>query len=152
MAAVLARSISTHTAGRWCGCVARTQFPDGTQTDTELSVPFYSMLHPEVPEQGVPENGGIPLRAACSATGNWGAMITEFHDYIPIAPMGLGEVWNPKVFAYSYGVAPGVTGTLDRRLDPDLHNGIVGQEITSPFTFDTTVQRTGRAQVQLHLG
>ena len=33
--------------------------------------------------------------------------------------------------------------TLDRRLDPDLHNGIVGQEITSPFTFDTRLSGPG---------
>jgi len=123
--------------------VARTVFPDGTSTDTFLSVPFYSMLHPEVPELSAPENAGIPLRAACSPTGRWGAMITEFHDYIPIAPMGLGEIWNPEVFTYSYGAAAGVSGTLDRRLDPDLHNGIVGREITSPFTFDTTFSGLG---------
>jgi hypothetical protein len=124
---------------------ARTRFPDGSSTDTHLFISFFSKLDTSVAERPAPNGSKALLRAQCvplairdTNVSGWGAMITEFKDFVPIAPMALGEVFNPPVAQYSYGAVPALgNGTSDRRLNPDLHNGFDGIKITSPFMFDS---------------
>jgi hypothetical protein len=130
---------------------ARTEFSDGSFTKTTLAFPMFSTRNPSASIVVPGENTSLMLRselvphAPRDAMGNgWGAMITEFKDYIPIAPMAAGEVWNPPVHMYSYAALPDLqNGTKDRRLNPDLHNGVVGTQITSPFSFDANFSGIG---------
>ena len=152
---------STPNAYRWSPhgwtevrIVARTVFPNGTFTDTALEIPFYSMLHPEVPEIPYPEGRLHPVRSSCTPSPEgpfgWGLMVTEFKDFIPLGVLADGETTNPSFATYSYGVSaplsgtpPSSIGTVDRRLDPDLHNGISGLQLTGPNTFDANVSGGG---------
>jgi hypothetical protein len=130
---------------------ARTQFPDGSGTETHLFISFFSKLDTSIAERPAPADSHALLRAQCVPfaahdvnVSGWGAMITEFKDFVPIAPMALGTVFDPQVFQYSYGAIPGLqNATVDRRLDPDLHHGFDGIQVTSPFTFDSNFSGPG---------
>jgi hypothetical protein len=133
--------------------MARTEFPDGSKTDAGLGIPFYSMLDPTKPEAPMPEDRGREIQAICAPTsprdqsGVWGQMTVEFRQTIPIATLAFGEVWNPPVLPYSYAATPFLQiGTIDRRLDADLHNGIVGMQL-SGATFDTNLIGLGAHHV-----
>lgn len=130
---------------------ARTSFPNGTGTTVSFEFPAYSLMDTTIAEIPYPEGRVHPLRASCSpspegpGTG-WGLMVTEFagSKFVPIAPLALGQTWDFLPKTYSYGVTTALPpGTFDRRLDPDLHNGISGTQVTSPFGFDTNVSGLG---------
>jgi len=123
---------------------ARTEFNDGSQTDTTLYLPLYSMLNPTEPERPL-DGDGILLRAECSNIivpgdpGAWGALISEFRERVPINTLTPGTILNPEVVLYNYaGFQDFPIQFAERRLDANLHMGIPGTLVTSSSTFDTT--------------
>lgn len=124
--------------------VARTEFDDGSRIDTTLYIPMYSMIDSSSPEVPFGGDGNGVLRAECADisapgdAGGWGALRSEFRTKIPLDPLAPGTVLNPEMVLYNYAGVDRFTNSVDRRLDPDLHNGIPGSLVTSAASFDTT--------------
>lgn len=116
--------------------LARTFFPDGSRTDTSLFIPVYSILNPSAPEV-IPAPGADKLlRGQCEPGDgtNWGALVSEYHTQtLPLSP--ITSTYAMQFFGYNYGGFQ-TGGSVDRRLDPDLHNGIVGTQLNDLSAFN----------------
>lgn len=125
--------------------LARTFFNNGTETDTSLFIPLYSMLNPSSPETIPTPSSDKLLRAACEPrVPGWGTMISEYKQVIiPTDP--INATYPAQFEGYNY--AGFQDGFVDRRLDPDLHNGVIGTKLNNLAAFDITEIPTGKHKI-----
>lgn len=139
--------------------VARLRLDDGRELKPGMFQPAYSMVDPTAPERPAgsyarvvsnqTESGGM-------STG-FGAQVSEFADFLPIAP--IQTPWTVQGHFYNYSADPALpTGVFEQRLDPDLHNGIPGTILRHeaangqlvppmPIVFDPAVMGSGTHKV-----
>lgn len=122
--------------------MARTIYDDGEVVDTQLWIPYFSMLDPSQPEPGIGE-GTMQLRAGCSVGGvtteGFGEHVTEIRGteaiargYLPIlAPINEPFVIYPLTYNYK---ALQMFPHYDLRLDLNLHMGVAGSVLASTQT------------------
>jgi hypothetical protein len=146
-----------------------TGYDNGDSTFVQLSVPFWSMLDPSVPELPIGNGGGPVIRTMVEVGNttifgsnttpiNYGETFAEYgleaNEFIPLAP--ISAPWTLTAFSDGYGSADLPEAVLETRLDLDLHNNVPGTVILSarglshlnrPVVFDPTLFAASTAPV-----
>jgi len=126
-----------HFPGRgWKPVPFRTRLvmANGDTVDTAIWDSVYSMLDPTAPETPAPEQGrpGVTLSArvdviSARTSTNFGEMITEINDYLPLLP--ITDTWPTIINVYNYTSSTPdrlTHGVFEQRFNMDLHNGVQG--------------------------
>jgi hypothetical protein len=131
----------------WARIMFRARFDDGAKIDANQWLPFWSTKDETKPVRLVRSGAGPILESECdvfSATDSpkFGNNLTEYDDYIPIAPLAPTDPqWKVPVSYYSYQSDTFLpTGSIDQIDNPDFHHGIVG---TSTMHLDGLVGLLG---------
>ncbi len=116
------------------GMVVRVILTRGPMMQTNLLVPYYSLLDPNAPEEPI-KDGRDELRVNCmvSTPGNPGgdsafgsnSSVIHRHNFPILAPFNAS--WPIDLFTYQYGQPPGLPpGVYELRRDLDAHHGNPG--------------------------
>lgn len=144
--------------------LSRTAFTNGDEMDVQAFNSFFSIAFPELPEEMPPGGFGPVLSCRVVARhkdeqSSFGEMVTEIDDWIPLLP--IDKAWYSIINFYNYTAPPEnplTLGQFQERLDPDLHNGILGTLIDSaiadkggipnrPIVFDPKIIGIGKHKI-----
>lgn len=118
----------------------RTEFDNHDMLDTQLAIPFFSVLNPAMPEPLYGE-GTMQFAAFCSIqspdvekveNGGFGAHVTEIRGtdgqargFVPILSQS-NDPFTVFTETYNYKALPTLFPAYELRLDPNFHMGIAG--------------------------